>query len=217
MQDLSLDGVQSALATGYLGHYVLVNVLLPLIEQTSSKYQQARIIVSTSYLYAVYQSSSLNSLTATDIQSASEPLGNYSRSQLAKILLTRYIAKLEYESKGLSVYANCFDATDIQPDLMGDAAASLPQAIFRTNGQSPEDSATTAMYLAGNSSISDKHVSGQYFGASASHTQLSGAAEDNDLMNNLWYWAGHKASEVLGKDWEDAGQSITAGSSTETQ
>lgn len=195
---------------------MLTNILLPLIEYTAASFEQSRIIVTTSSLYVLCQEISLDSLTSTTPPKSPavyDGWWRYGRSKLADILLTRYLAKLE-SGKGYPVYPNCFfpgniatDAMDTWKDMIGSGLGSIPKEIFKYIGQSPVDGATTAMYLAASDDVVTKDLKGQYFVPVAADAGLDSVALDNDLMNNLWYWSGHKVTEVLGKGWEDMGKS----------
>ncbi|KAF2098584.1 putative short chain dehydrogenase/reductase [Rhizodiscina lignyota] len=210
---LSVDGVDNIFATNHLSHYALTNMLLPVIERTWYTFETAcHIVVSSSSLHMLCNELSLDSLTSTTPPkkpAVYDGWWRYGRSKLANILFTKYLAKLESD-KGYKVYPNCFfpgniptDAMDTWKDMVGNFAGSIPKKIFSVIGQSLEEGATTAMYLAASKELEERDIMGDYFVPIAMEGEPSKLAQDKDLMNNLWYWSDHKVTEVLGKDWQD--------------
>lgn len=187
-----------------------------MIEHTSTMHGNARIIVTTSSLHTICQELNLDSLsspTPPKSPAAWDGWWRYGRSKLAVILFTRYLSKLEQDKGMQSVYVNCYfpgniatDAMDTWKDMIGNFAGSLPRSFFSLVGQSLQDGATTAMYLAGSEEIQERDIKGQYFIPIAAEGQPSKLAQDKDLSNNLWYWSDHKVSSVLGKNWQDIGK-----------
>ena len=76
------------------------------------------------------------------------------------------------------------------------------KGTFHIIGQSEQDAAATAMFLAASKEVEKGGLKGKYFVPIATEDKLSTVAEDKDLAKNLWYWTDHKVTEVLGKGWE---------------
>jgi len=89
--DTTIDGIDRHFALNHLGHFLLVNRLLPLMRQTASQKQ-------TPAPRIVCMSSSLHSAAPSDVRFASVdeintdigPVGLYARSKLANLLFVKY-------------------------------------------------------------------------------------------------------------------------------
>jgi len=92
-------------------------------------------------------------------------------------------------------------------DLFGDVAGASVKGVFELVGQSPEDGAATAIYLAASEEVREKGLKGKYFVPIAKEEETTDLAGDGDLARNLWYWCDHQVTQVLGKNWEDTDSS----------
>ncbi|KAI9838770.1 MAG: hypothetical protein M1837_002336 [Sclerophora amabilis] len=222
----SAQGIDAVFATNHVGHFVLTNILLPLLEITASssanpKATSTRIVTTTSSVHLGCQAIDLPSLTSSTRPKSPATLDSlyrYARSKLANILFTRQLAR-RLEKKGVSnVYANCFfpgniatEATDSWKDLFGAWGGGAIKGLLQLIGQSETDAAATAMFLAASEEVErGPGLKGKYFIPIATEDKTSKVAEDGDLARNLWYWTDHKVEEVLGKGWETDGGGNTA-------
>ncbi|KAH7053073.1 putative short chain dehydrogenase/reductase [Macrophomina phaseolina] len=210
---LSAQGVESLFAANHLGHFVLTNLLLPLVEKTAAEHGDARILAVSSMMHMFCMELDLSLLTSptpTKYPALLDTNWRYARSKLANVLFVRELAK-RLDKKGVSnVYVNSFhpgniptDAFDAWKDMLGNAAGSAFKTVFQYTGQKPEDAATTAMYLATSPDIVSKGVKGKYFVPIAQEEKTSTVAEDKNLQKNLWYWSDSKVAETLGKGWQN--------------
>ncbi|KAL1618113.1 hypothetical protein SLS54_007352 [Diplodia seriata] len=211
---LSPQGVELQFAGNHLGHFVLTNLLLPLVEKTASEHGQARILTVSSSLHLACQELSLPLLTSpapTKSPAALDSFWRYARSKLANILFTRELAR-RLDNMGLSnVYVNSFfpgniptDAWDSWKDLFGTLVGTAAKSVFQQVGHTPEEAAATAMYLAASPDVMSKGVKGKYFVPVSQEEETSTVANDKDLQKNLWYWSDNKVAETLGKGWQNA-------------
>ncbi|KAI9875306.1 MAG: hypothetical protein M1830_008641 [Pleopsidium flavum] len=208
---LSPQGVETIFATNHLGHYVLTNLLLPLIESTASNYGDARIVVTSSSFHMGCQELDLNLLTSpTRIKwpASIDSCWRYARSKLATILFTRQLTKILQRKGANNVYVNCFfpgniptEAMDTWKQLFG-PLGYLMKGTFWILGQSTTDAAATAIFLASSQEVVRGDMKGKYFIPIATEDKTSKIAEDMDLARNLWYYSDSKVAETLGKDWQ---------------
>lgn len=141
----------------------------------------------------------------------------YARSKLAVILFTRQLAKI-LQKKGVNnVYTNCFfpgniptEAMDTWKQLFG-PLGYLMKGTFWILGQSSTDAAASAIFLAASKDVVKRDLKGKYFIPIATEDKTSQIAEDMDLARNLWYWTDSKVAETLGKGWQEADTSSSAG------
>ncbi|KZF21555.1 putative short chain dehydrogenase/reductase [Xylona heveae TC161] len=215
---LSPQGIETIFAANHLGHFALINILLPLLETTASKYGNARIIVTTSSFHMGCQELDLALLTSptrTKSPANVDSCWRYARSKLANILFTRQLAKLLSKKSAEKVYANCFfpgniptGAMDTWKDLFGSIGGGLLKGMFQVVGQSTADGAATGIFLAASPEVERAGLKGKYFIPIATEDQTSKLAENKDLAHNLWYWSDHQTTKALGKDWQDVAVEI---------
>ncbi|KAI9824947.1 MAG: hypothetical protein M1826_007199 [Phylliscum demangeonii] len=209
---LSQQGIETIFATNHVGHFVLTNILLPRMEETASKFGEARIVVTTSSFHMACQEIDFASLTSAHRIKSSPALDScyrYARSKLGNILFTRELAS-QLEKKGVgNVYVNCFfpgniptDAMDTWKELLGAVVGGALKGMFQVVGQSETDGAATAIFLAASEEVPKANLKGKYFVPIATEDQISTTAQDKDLAKNLWYWTSHQVGEVLGKNWD---------------
>ena len=212
---LSPQGIETIFATNHVGHYVLTNLLLPLIESTARRYGDARIANTSSSFHMACQELDLSLVTSpTRVKSPPniDSCWRYARSKLAVILFTRQLAHI-LQKKGINnVYANCFfpgniptEAMDTWKELFG-PLGYLMKGSFWVLGQSSTDAAATAIFLATSPEVVKRDLKGKYFIPIATEDKTSQIAEDMDLARNLWYWTDSKVAETLGKGWQEGGQ-----------
>ncbi|KAI9675371.1 MAG: hypothetical protein M1817_001275 [Caeruleum heppii] len=210
---LSKQGIETIFACNHVGHFALINILLPLVESTAEKYGDARIVVTSSSFHMACQEINFDSLTSptrTKSPPSIDSCYRYARSKLANILMTRELAS-RLDKKGVKkVYVNCFfpgniptEAMDSWKELFGTLPGGLLKGAFHFLGQSEVDAATTAIFLAASKEVEKKDLKGRYFIPIATEDKTSKLAEDKDLAKNLWYWTDHKVTETLGKGWQE--------------
>ena len=137
----------------------------------------------------------------------------YARSKLGVILFTRELAKRLSKRGSSGVYANTFfpgniptEAMDSWKELFGTVGGGAMKGFFQVMGQSEEDAAATAIYLATSPKVVEKEQKGLYFIPIAKEDKTTQLAEDKDLMKNQWAWCDFHVTKALGKDWADAGE-----------
>lgn len=208
---LSKQGIETIFATNHVGHFILTNILLPLLESTAAEYGSARIVVTTSSFHMGCQEidfSSLTSPTRTKSPATLDSCYRYARSKLANILFTRELTR-RLAKKGVhSIYANCFfpgnvptEGMDSWKELLGTLPGAMVKGVFQVIGQSEMDAAATAMFLAASDEVEKRDLKGKYLIPIATEGKTSKVAKDKDLAKNLWYWTDHKATEFLGSGW----------------
>ncbi|KLJ10038.1 hypothetical protein EMPG_14556 [Blastomyces silverae] len=108
------------------------------------------------------------------------------------------------------IYVNSFFPGNIATDQMniwkgylGTVLGKAFKLFFSMTGQSTQDAAATALYLAASGDIVEGGgVRGQYFVPVAKREETSRIAGDMELARQLWDWTDRKVAEVLGDDWQ---------------
>ena len=174
LRSLTIDGFETTLQVNYLSHFLLTNLLLPILKKSAP----SRIInVSSVAHYSGH-------LKFDDLQMEKRygVMRAYSQSKLALVLFTHELAR---RLKGTGVTANCLHpgavATNIWGDWLGPAA--FLGKVTRLFMLSPEKGAKTQVYLATSSEV--EGVSGEYF---EFHGKKESSAESYDqrLAERLW-------------------------------
>ena len=208
---LSPQGIENIFATNHVGHFVLTNILLPLIEKTAAVHDDARIVNTSSALHVACQELDFSLLTSpkrTKSPVAFDAVWRYGRSKLANILFTRELA-LQLANRNIKgVYANAFypgnvptEAMDSWKLLVGNVPGQLFKAVFKKVGQSLTDAAATAMYLGTSSAVAEGDKRGRYFVPIATEESTSSIAESQELAKQLWQWTDEQVTKILGEDW----------------
>jgi len=208
---LSPQGIETIWAANVVGHFTLVNILLPVIEKTAEEQGDARIVVTTSSLHSGCEELNLDlTMSPSPLKSPNnlDSCWRYCRSKLGGILLTKELAR-RLDKKGAdNVYANTFfpgniptEAMDTWKQLFGPLGAAV-KGVFQLIGQSLGDAAASAIYLAASPEVAKKNQKGKYFIPIATEYEPSKLAQDDDLARNLWYWCDDKVTKALGKGWE---------------
>lgn len=161
---LSEDGYEMTFAVNHLAHFLLTNLLLPLVQKSS----EGRIVTVSSMLHTV------RNLDLNDLHGERHYSGRsaYALSKLGNILMTYELAE---RLAGSGITANCLHPGVIDTKLL--------RIGFDISGSSVESGAATSVHLA--SSPEMNGVSGKYF----VNCQPADAAEqthDLELQKKFW-------------------------------
>jgi NAD(P)-dependent dehydrogenase (short-subunit alcohol dehydrogenase family) len=207
----------------------------PTTANPPNRTSSARIINTTSSLHLL--ASSLDLETTTSPNPTKKPIAwdstwRYARSKLANILFTHRLAsllshdhadkdgKLLQEAHMRRVLANSFFPGNIATDAMSTwrnllgPAGNIVKLGFSIPfvGQTVEQAATTALYLAASEQVDEEMVGGEYFVPIATKGVASKAATDDKAAMELWDWSMKIVTETLGEGWAaDGGKSMNIG------
>ncbi|RHZ53178.1 hypothetical protein CDV55_104540 [Aspergillus turcosus] len=212
----SPQNIEVLFATNCVGHQILVTLLLPLLRRTinQGKAQEARIVVTSSSFHQFCRRLDLDLLTSPTRPKLAmvDGLWRYARSKLGNILFTRELARrLEKgtDPADRNIYANVFFPGNIVTEqwntwdyFFGRIGGSIMRRLFSLLGQSTQDGAATAIYLATSPAIRENKTRGEYFIPIAKADKTSSIAADMKLARELWDWINARATETLGPDWQ---------------
>ncbi|MFX3632053.1 MAG: SDR family oxidoreductase [Candidatus Pristimantibacillus sp.] len=177
-RELTTDGYESAIGVNHLGHFLLTNLLIELLE----KAPQGRIINVSS---GAHKAGKIH-YPDPSLTKGFNVVKSYSQSKLANILFTKELAR---RLKGTNVTVNCLHpgavGTSIGVDRQtgfGKSVHTLLRPFFLT----PAQGADTAIYLA--TSDEGGKVSGKYF-YKRKITNVSTKANDSTEALKLWEWS----------------------------
>jgi NAD(P)-dependent dehydrogenase (short-subunit alcohol dehydrogenase family) len=179
-----VDGIEKIFVVNYLGHFVLVNRMLPLLKRV----QSSRIVhvgSRSGYTQAPAQGIDFDNLRGEKTFDAGEA---YGRSKLANALFSLELAK---RLEGSGVTSNV-----IHPGLVKTSIARTAPVFMRKSfdwfggfiAKTPAEGAATQVYVATNSAL--EGVSGAYF-EDCNAVSVSGQHHmfDEPMADRLWQTA----------------------------
>lgn len=179
-------GLELHMATNHFGHFLLVNLLLPLLARTGAASPAglpARAVVVSSLAHAwaggPLDTDNLNGEKRYDTARV------YAQTKLANVLFTRELAR-RCEVAGLAVTANCLHPGTVQTQLFRHLGPLLePVVTFFTwlLYMTPREGAQTTVHLAVADEVAG--VSGAYF-ANCRVARCSREAADPVKAAELW-------------------------------
>lgn len=184
-RQLSKDGIELTFALNHLGHFLLTNALMPLLERG-----QARIINLSSAAHKMGRPVFKNLQFEYDYSA----LKAYGQAKLFNIYFTKSLNE-RYGSKGITSYAvhPGVVKSNFGSELGG--ISSVLMWLIKPFMITPERGAETSIYLAGETKLSPK-LSGKYFNKKQP-AKTSLMADNVSARNKLW-----EISEALVKDFD---------------
>ncbi|KIH68747.1 hypothetical protein ANCDUO_00909 [Ancylostoma duodenale] len=119
----TVDGFEKTWQCNYLGHFLLCELLVPLVSKSSD----GRIINISSMLYEYADS------VSSDIVNDPERYGGmmaYNRSKMAQVMYTRHLAKI-IEKKRLSVSAMVCHPGNVDSNILKESGYQWVRIVFR--------------------------------------------------------------------------------------
>ncbi|KAB8267531.1 hypothetical protein BDV30DRAFT_36615 [Aspergillus minisclerotigenes] len=210
----SPQGIEQVFASNCVGHQVLATNLLPLMKRTinQGKASNGRIAVASSSMHAFCRELNLDLLTSsTRLKPAYiDGVWRYARAKVGNILFARELSlrlMQEEDPTSSKIYVNAFfpgnivtDQWSVWDEYIGEALGSLLRILFSIIGQSLEDGAANAIYLAASPKVISNSTRGQYFIPIAKPYKTTAIASDMKLARDLWDWTEAKAAEALGPE-----------------
>lgn len=215
-------GVEITFATNHMGHFHLTQLLTPLLVASAP----SRVIVTSSSLHMVVASKfGFDELVSPTPPTSRGPAWDswyrYGRSKLANILFTRALAQHLPEG----VVPNSFFPGSVPTEasagwkyLIGEFGGSMVTVLLKLMGQTLEQGAATAMYLA----VGDAEEVGRgnYFVPVAVKEETSLLAADKEWAEELWMWSAEMVERALsdedkGKDMNGSVELVERGLSGE--
>jgi len=174
LRSLTTDGFETTFQVNYLSHFLLTNLLLPILEKNTP----SRIVNVSS---VAHYGGHLN-FDDLQMEKGYGVMRAYSQSKLALVLFTHELAR---RLQGTGVTANCLHpgavATNIWGDWLGPAA--FLGKVTRLFMLSPKKGARTQVYLASSPEV--EGVSGEYFEFHG-RKQSSAESYDQGMAERLW-------------------------------
>ncbi|XP_060655622.1 retinol dehydrogenase 14-like isoform X1 [Drosophila nasuta] len=176
---LTKEGFEMQLGVNHMGHFLLTNLLLDLLNKSSPSR-----IVNVSALAHVNGTINFDDLNS---EKSYSPRKAYGQSKLANILFTRELAK---RLEGTNVTVNALHPGVVETELsrhvpifnnpiFGFLISPLIWLIFKT----PKNGAQTTLYAALDPDLNG--VTGLYF-SDCKPKEVSAAAKDANSANRLW-------------------------------
>ncbi|KAH7909968.1 hypothetical protein BJ138DRAFT_1114527 [Hygrophoropsis aurantiaca] len=206
--DVSSDGIDRHFAVNHLGHFLLINRVLPLMRETSK-------MPSTPPPRIVTISSELHRAAPSDVQFASEEevtepgsqnlsaLSLYARSKLANLLFTKYtLVDKAIRPSGDRIFALATHPGAVHTgqqdqfkEAYGKVFGTLAKAVVVPFMRSPEQGSLSTLWAATSDDVEKNVWQGRYFTDPGELGKETAQADEEQVGNNL-----HKLSEQLVKE-----------------
>lgn len=183
-------GVEMQFATNHLGHFILVNHLLPQVQAAEA----GRIVILSSAAHALTVNGGID-FDNLDASHRYSPTRFYGQSKLANLLHARCLAR---RLEGTSVTANALHPGVIQTNLGRDSGGFLMAAagiLAKPIMKSVAQGAATQCYVATNPAVAG--VSGEYF-SDCKVARTSAWGRDEALGEELWTVSEQLTADYLG-------------------
>ncbi|KAG0156559.1 hypothetical protein PDIDSM_3740 [Penicillium digitatum] len=182
----SPQNIERVFATNCVGHQVLATLLLPLLRKG---------VTPSSDWPALY-----------------DGIWAYGRSKLGKILFANELSRRlldDQDPASKQIYVNSFFPGNIVTEqwlgwdsYFGGFLGWLIRTAGSWFGQSLEEGAATALYLATSPEVREQNHRGEYFIPIATLCEPSAMSGDMELARDVWDWIDAQATETLGLDWQ---------------
>jgi len=190
------EGLELQIGTNHFGHFLLTDLLLPLVERTASpKVTPTVVVVSSSAHYRSYPEGIRWTLDEMNDESTYVTNLAYGQSKLANVLFAQELAR-RVKEKGIlvnSIHPGVV-ATELARHLLvriqGFIGASLTafvkEKILLRVLWEPRDAALTQLYTAIAPDLIARKVSGRYFHPIARENMPDPHAANQTLQHRLW-------------------------------
>lgn len=210
--DVTVDGYDRHFAVNHLGHYLLINRLLPLVRKTAA-------IPDAPTPRIILVASERHHSAPSDVKFASEeeitekgaslgPNNLYARSKLATILFTKFgLVQRVLVPNGDRIIAVATHpgpvATD-QPKQLEEAYGKVLGGIMKNLVvpfmRDPEQGSLSTLWAATSPEIEQKEWSGLYFTNPGEVGKESKLADDGEVGKNLWELSERMVTKAVGPD-----------------
>ncbi|KAJ5170677.1 uncharacterized protein N7500_003460, partial [Penicillium coprophilum] len=195
----SPQNIERVFATNCAGHQVLATSLLPLLKNGVASSSDVRIVVTSSSFHFWCQQLDLDLLFSSSRvkwPALYDGVWRYGRSKLGNILFAKELSRRLLDNQdpaSKQIYVNAFFPGNIVTDqwrgwdsYFGGFLGWLIRTVGSWLGQSLEDGAATALFLATSSEVRERNHRGQYFIPIATLCESSAVSGDMKLARDLW-------------------------------
>jgi NAD(P)-dependent dehydrogenase (short-subunit alcohol dehydrogenase family) len=197
----SPQNIERVFATNCVGHQVLATLLLPLLKRgvVRPDNSDVRIVVTSSSFHLLCQQLDLELLSSSSRvkwPALYDGVWRYGRSKLGNILFAKELSRrllIDGDPASKHIYVNSFFPGNIVTDqwlgwdsYFGGFIGWLMRATGSCLGQTLEDGAATALYLAASREVRDQNLRGEYFIPIATPCDSSAVAGNRKLARDLW-------------------------------
>ncbi|KAH8588334.1 hypothetical protein B0O99DRAFT_362402 [Bisporella sp. PMI_857] len=194
--DLTNDGYELQFGTNFLGHALLIRLLLPLLLKTASIGNDVRIISLTSGSHARAPAEGIKFDTLKSTGETISTVERYGQSKLSNILYAKQLAFRHPELKIVSVNPGMVN-TGLTGVMAKDSVFfRLALAAVRPfQGVSVEDGVRNQLWAA----VSPDIVSGEFYSPVGVAGKGSPKTKDEKLGKKLWEWTEKELDALLKK------------------
>eukprot|EP00450_Noctiluca_scintillans_P009191 CAMPEP_0194496606 /NCGR_PEP_ID=MMETSP0253-20130528/13819_1 /TAXON_ID=2966 /ORGANISM="Noctiluca scintillans" /LENGTH=377 /DNA_ID=CAMNT_0039338025 /DNA_START=56 /DNA_END=1189 /DNA_ORIENTATION=- len=194
---LTTDGLEMQIGTNHFGHFLLTDLLLPLMENASASTPTV-VVVSSAAHWDSYPEGIRWTVAEMNDEASYSRTQAYGQSKLANLLFAQELAE-RVKEKGILV--NCIHPGGVDTELgrhfvdlvtkyLGEAASRFfAEHVMPKGGRgmwTPRDASLTQVFAAVSPTLKAKKVSGKYFHPIARETAPDTLAFNRSLQRHLW-------------------------------
>jgi NAD(P)-dependent dehydrogenase (short-subunit alcohol dehydrogenase family) len=183
---LSVDGYEIQWATNYLGHALLVKLLLPCLLSTQARFEEARIVTLTSegMMLAPRDGIMFNDLKTKQDFVFGGRWKRYAQSKLANVLYASQLAKQYPNLTSIAIHPGV-----VGTDLVSNLGLADRLLVYTTSRiVKPEDGCKNSLWAA---TVARRSLeNGAYYSPIAEPGKRTKFSHDEKLAEKLWEWTG---------------------------
>lgn len=174
---LTEDGLEVTIASNHFGHFLLTNLLLPLLKSSAP----SRVVVVSSVVHKLVKEFDPENL---NFEKCYKSYSVYNESKLVNIYFTRQLAK---RLEGTGVVVNALNPGFVDTDIFVNVPKwimFLLKPVFFFFAKTPLQGAQTSVFLAASESP-EALLNGRYF-EQLKEAEISALAKNEDLAETVW-------------------------------
>mmetsp|Transcript_4199 Transcript_4199/g.4912 ORF Transcript_4199/g.4912 Transcript_4199/m.4912 type:complete len:244 (-) Transcript_4199:57-788(-) len=193
---LTVDGIESQIAVNHFGHFLLAELMMPLLLKAAKKRGVATVVsVSSSASFGSYPEGILPTLEEMNNKDRYQRKLAYGQSKLANVLFAQELAE-RYKDQNILVNS-CHPGavrTELGRHMMESVTNEHVKAVIQSSFEyvfgkiawKPEDAALTQLYAAVSPELKKAKITGKYFHPIARQIQPDPHARNMSLQKSLW-------------------------------
>jgi NAD(P)-dependent dehydrogenase (short-subunit alcohol dehydrogenase family) len=185
------EGIEMQWATNYMGHWLLLRELLPILQTSASEGRDVRVVSVSSVghkLFTIPEGIKFDEINLKD----KAPMVRYGQSKLANILLAKELTRRYPAIKAYGVHPGPV-RTNLASGTDGTLLGIIGAVAMIFVGINVHDGALTQLHCLSDDCTKE---SGSYYVPYGKKTSPSKTAEDPELAKKVWDWTDERFKKL---------------------